>query len=258
MKLPIAWLRDYLDIEESSEALAERLASLGFPVDAIEVRTRLSGVLTGRLTRVEKHPDADRLQICTVDVNGPRPLTIATAATNVAPGDVVPVATIGAELVGVRIAPRKMRGIDSEGMLVSAAELGLPAAWFDDGILQLEREPADRRRLRRRLPAERRCPGRRDHGQPGRRDVGGRSRARTRGVPRPQRSAEPPTRAARLRGPAAGRTAARDAGERRLPPLRGPALLGRHASGPRRSGCACDSRWRASARSTTSSTSRTS
>lgn len=138
MKLPIAWLRDYLDIEESSEALAERLASLGFPVDAIEVRTRLSGVLTGRLTRVEKHPDADRLQICTVDVNGPRPLTIATAATNVAPGDVVPVATIGAELVGVRIAPRKMRGIDSEGMLVSAAELGLPAAWFDDGILQLE------------------------------------------------------------------------------------------------------------------------
>jgi phenylalanyl-tRNA synthetase beta chain len=138
MKLPIAWLRDYLDIDESSQALAERLATLGFPVDAVEQRPRLGGVSIGRLTRVEKHPDADRLQICTVDVNGPRPLTIATAATNVSAGNVVPVATIGAQLVGLTIGPRKMRGVDSEGMLCSAGELGLEPAWFDDGILQLE------------------------------------------------------------------------------------------------------------------------
>ncbi len=133
-------MRDYIDIDESPDALAERFASLGFPVDAIEKRTQLSGVTIGRLTRVEKHPDADRLQVCTVDVNGPRTLTIATAATNVATGDVVPVATIGAQLVGLTIGPRKMRGIDSEGMLCSADELGLEAAWFDDGILQLEKE----------------------------------------------------------------------------------------------------------------------
>jgi phenylalanyl-tRNA synthetase beta chain len=138
MKLPIAWLRDYLDIDESSQALAERLASLGFPVDAIEKRPQLGGVRIGRLTRVEKHPDADRLQVCTVDIDGPRPLTIATAATNVSAGNVVPVATIGAQLAGLQIGPRKMRGIDSEGMLCSAAELGLEATWFEEGILQLE------------------------------------------------------------------------------------------------------------------------
>jgi phenylalanyl-tRNA synthetase beta chain len=138
MKLPIAWLRDYLEVRESSQALAERFAALGFPVDDIVRRPQLRGVLVGRLTRVEKHPDADRLVVCTVDVNGPRPLTIATAATNVAAGNVVPVATIGAQLAGLEIGPRRMRGIDSEGMLCSAEELALEPAWFDDGILQLE------------------------------------------------------------------------------------------------------------------------
>jgi len=140
VKLPIAWLRDYLDIEENSQALAERLAALGFPVDEIVRRPQLRGVTIGRLTRIEKHPDADRLVVCTVDVGGPRPLTIATAATNVAEGDVVPVATIGAQLAGLEIGPRRMRGVDSEGMLCSADELGLEAAWFDDGILQLEKQ----------------------------------------------------------------------------------------------------------------------
>ena len=140
MKLPIAWLRDYLDVEIDADAIAERLAGLGFPVDAIERRPRLSGVVIGRLIRVEKHPDADRLQVCTVDVGRTEPLTIATAAANVATGQVVPVATIGAQLVGLQIAPRKMRGIASEGMLCSAEELGLEAAWFEDGIMQLEPE----------------------------------------------------------------------------------------------------------------------
>ncbi len=138
MKLPIAWLRDYLTIDLSTDDIAARLATLGFPVDDIVRRPKLSGVRIGRLTRVEKHPDADRLQVCTVDIGTDRALTIATAATNVAAGQVVPVATIGAELVGLTIAPRKMRGIDSEGMLCSAEELGLEGAWFEDGIMQLE------------------------------------------------------------------------------------------------------------------------
>jgi len=138
MKLPIAWLRDYLDITLSTDEIAARFATLGFPVDHVERRPALSGVLVGKLTRVEKHPDADRLQVCTVDVARERPLTIATAATNVAVGHVVPVATIGAELVGLTIAPRKMRGIDSEGMLCSAEELGLEGSWFEDGIMQLD------------------------------------------------------------------------------------------------------------------------
>jgi phenylalanyl-tRNA synthetase beta chain len=142
MKLPIAWLRDYLDVRLSTDEIVARFATLGFPVDGIERRPRLSGVVTGTLVRVEKHPDADRLQVCTVDVGGPRTLTIATAATNVAAGQVVPVATIGAELVGLTIGPRKMRGIDSEGMLCSAGELGLEETWFEDGIMQLDADLA--------------------------------------------------------------------------------------------------------------------
>jgi phenylalanyl-tRNA synthetase beta chain len=138
MKVPIGWLREFVDLEESSDAIAAKLAMLGFPVEGIERRTRLSGVVAGRLTNVVKHPNADRLQVCTVDVGSSEPLTIATAATNVAQGQLVPVAVIGAQLVGLEIAPRKMRGIDSQGMLCSAEEIGLPAAWFEDGILQLD------------------------------------------------------------------------------------------------------------------------
>jgi phenylalanyl-tRNA synthetase beta chain len=142
MKLPLAWLRDYLDLTSSTDLVAARLATLGFPVDAIVRRPQLSGVVVGRILRVEKHPAADRLVVCSVDVAGARPLTIATAATNVAAGNVVPVATIGARLAGLSIGPRNMRGIDSEGMLCSAEELALEPAWFDDGILQLEAELA--------------------------------------------------------------------------------------------------------------------
>ena len=140
MKLPIAWLRDYLDVTLSSDEIAARFAALGFPVDDIVRRPVLSGVRVGRLARVEKHPDADRLLVCTVDVAGPKALTIATAATNVAAGQTIAVARIGARLPQLTIAPRTMRGIDSEGMLCSAAELGLEAEWFEDGILQLEDE----------------------------------------------------------------------------------------------------------------------
>jgi phenylalanyl-tRNA synthetase beta chain len=138
MKLPIAWLRDYLDTTLSTNEIAARFATLGFPIDHVERRPKLSGVLIGKIARVEKHPDADRLQVCTIDVARERTLTIATAATNVAAGQVVPVAMIGAELVGLKIAPRKMRGIDSEGMLCSASELGLEGSWFEDGIMQLD------------------------------------------------------------------------------------------------------------------------
>jgi phenylalanyl-tRNA synthetase beta chain len=137
MKLPLGWLRDYVDLELSSDDLASRLAMLGFPVDAVERRPHLSGIVAGRLTKVEKHPNADRLLVCQVDVGG-APLTIATAATNVAEGQIVPVAVIGAKLVGLDIALRTMRGIESQGMLVSAGEIGFDEEWFEDGILQLE------------------------------------------------------------------------------------------------------------------------
>ncbi len=140
MKLPIAWLRDYLDVSLPSDEIADRFASLGFPVESIERRTKLSGVIIGRIAKTEKHPNADTLTLCTIDIGAPQTLTIATAATNVSEGDVIPVAVIGAEVVGLSIGRRKMRGIDSEGMLCSAGELGLEGDWFEDGILQLEKD----------------------------------------------------------------------------------------------------------------------
>ena len=114
------------------------MATLGFPVDAVETRPAITGVVVGKIAKIEKHPNADRLVVCTIDIGANRTLTIATAATNVAEGQVIPVATIGAKLPELTIEPRKMRGIASEGMLCSAGELALEADWFEDGIMQLD------------------------------------------------------------------------------------------------------------------------
>ncbi|MHB8147589.1 MAG: phenylalanine--tRNA ligase subunit beta, partial [Vulcanimicrobiaceae bacterium] len=138
MRVPITWLREYVDLPGDAQAIADRLAMLGFPVEEIIARPALSGVVVGTIAAIEKHPNADRLQVCTVDVGAQQPLTIATAATNVAAGQVIPVACIGAQLPHMKIEPRKMRGIDSQGMLCSPDELGLPAEWFEDGIMQLD------------------------------------------------------------------------------------------------------------------------
>ncbi|HZT11957.1 MAG TPA: phenylalanine--tRNA ligase subunit beta [Candidatus Baltobacteraceae bacterium] len=138
MRVPIAWLRDYVDLPSSPQRIAEMLAQIGFPVEAIEQRAQITGVVTGRIAKLEKHPNADRLQVGTIDVGNGALLTIATAATNVAQGQTIGVATIGAQLPNLRIERRKMRGVESEGMMISAEELALPAEWFEDGIMQLD------------------------------------------------------------------------------------------------------------------------
>jgi len=139
VRVPIAWLREYVDLPSDAQAIADRFAMLGFPVDAIELRPDISGVVAGKIVAIEKHPNADRLLIGTIDVGGDRHLTIATAATNVAVGQVIPVATIGAKLPHVTIERRKMRGVESEGMMCSPDELALPPEWFEeDGIMQLD------------------------------------------------------------------------------------------------------------------------
>src|SRR5665213_4306979 len=142
MRVPIAWLRDYVDLPESAQAIADRLAMLGFPVDAVEARPVITGVIAGTIVELEKHPNADRLQVGKIDVGADAPLTIATAATNVAVGQRIAVATIGAQLPLLKIERRKMRGVESEGMMCSADELALPAEWFEDGILQLDADVA--------------------------------------------------------------------------------------------------------------------
>ncbi len=140
MRVPISWLRQYVDLPEDSESIAERLAMLGFPVEEIVHRPLLSGVVVGKIAALEKHPNADRLQVGKIDVGADGFLTIATAATNVAQGQVIPVATIGAQLPHLKIERRKMRGVESEGMMISAEELALTPEWFEDGIMQLDGE----------------------------------------------------------------------------------------------------------------------
>ena len=138
MRVPLAWLREYVDLPADPQKVAELLAQIGFPVDAVEERPVVTGVLVGRIEQLEKHPNADRLQVGKINVGNSAHLTIATAATNVAQGQTIPVAVIGAQLPHLKIERRKMRGVESEGMMVSADELALPSEWFEDGIMQLD------------------------------------------------------------------------------------------------------------------------
>src|SRR5581483_11987623 len=138
MRVPLGWLREYVELPLDPGAVAEMLAQLGFPVASIETRPVITGVIAGRIAELGKHPNADRLQVGRIDVGDGKPLTIATAATNVAAGQTIAVATIGARLPQLTIERRKMRGVESEGMMISAEELALPAEWFEDGIMQFE------------------------------------------------------------------------------------------------------------------------
>lgn len=138
MRVPISWLAEFVDLPSEVEAVADRLAMLGFPVAEIVRRPVITGVVVGRIATLEKHPNADRLQVAQIDVAGPSKLTVATAATNVAAGQTIAVATIGARLPELTIAPRTMRGVASQGMMISAEELALPGEWFEDGIMQLD------------------------------------------------------------------------------------------------------------------------
>ncbi|TAM61397.1 phenylalanine--tRNA ligase subunit beta [bacterium] len=142
MRVPLGWLKAYVDVTESADEAAEIFARLGFPVDAVERAPRVEGVVIGEIVALEKHPNADRLLVGTISVGNGAPLTIATGATNVAVGQRIPVATIGSHLPEMKIERRTMRGIVSEGMMCSARELGLEPEHFEDGIMILDGEAA--------------------------------------------------------------------------------------------------------------------
>ncbi len=140
MRVPISWLRDYIDVELEPERLAERLTMLGMEVRGIERRgDEWQNVVIGRLLAVEKHPRADRLSLTRVDVGSGEPLEIVCGATNIAPGQRVPVALPGAVLPGGRRIERTEKmGVTSNGMLCSGDELELTGD--ADGILILPPE----------------------------------------------------------------------------------------------------------------------
>ena len=137
IKVPMSWLRAYCDVPWSVEELVERLIMTGLEVDGVEtVGSDFEGFVVGHVARVERHPNADRLSLCTVDV-GTETLRIICGAPNVAAGQKVPVAPIGTSLPGgMKIKKAKIRGVESFGMICSEAELNLSDD--HDGIMVLD------------------------------------------------------------------------------------------------------------------------
>jgi phenylalanyl-tRNA synthetase beta chain len=125
MRVPLSWLREYVDVGLTPEELAERLTLLGMEVQGIEQwGGDWRSVVVGELLSVEKHPYADRLHLTTVNIGSGEPLHIVCGANNLAPGQRVPVALPGAILPGERKIERTEKmGVASEGMLCSGDEL---------------------------------------------------------------------------------------------------------------------------------------
>ena len=127
MRVPLSWLREYVDFDLTPGALAEELTLRGLEVKAIEVTgADWTDVVVGRLLSIERHPNADKLWLTSVDIGSGEPLQIVCGADNIAVGQLVPVALVGSVLTGGRKIERsKIRGVESHGMLCSAIELGL-------------------------------------------------------------------------------------------------------------------------------------
>lgn len=146
MKVSLNWLRRYVDIRVPLEVLCDKMVQSGFEVDGVDdLSEAMSNVVVGRIDRLEKHPDADKLQICMLDVGGKAPLQIVTGADNVFEGALVPVALHDSRLPnGVNIKKGRLRGVDSYGMLCSDEELCLKESDYPGaethGILILREE----------------------------------------------------------------------------------------------------------------------
>ena len=139
MKFSENWLRTYVDPELDSDELAHALTMAGLEVEALEsVAPPFEKVVVAEVLALEKHPNADRLNVCQVSIGGGSPLQIVCGAANVHAGARVPCALVGAKLPGMEIRQAKVRGVESFGMLCSAKELGL--AEESEGLLLL---PAD-------------------------------------------------------------------------------------------------------------------
>ena len=152
MRVPYSWLREYCDPGMDPSALADRLVMTGTEVERIDTVGPESGdgFVVGKVLAREQHPDADRLSVCRVDT-GDGERTIVCGAPNVAADQTVAVVLPGATMPGgMKIRKAKLRGVASEGMILSAAELEI--AEEADGIMVLEDGPAPGTPLSEVLP----------------------------------------------------------------------------------------------------------
>lgn len=146
MNVSYRWLSDYIDLSDlTPQELAEMMTRGGIEIDSVPSRNAgVSGVVVGYVKTREKHPDADKLSVCTLDVGTGEDLQIVCGASNIGADMKVPVAVVGAKLPGFDIKRAKLRGVESQGMICSARELGLNDKLLpkeqQEGILVL---PAD-------------------------------------------------------------------------------------------------------------------
>jgi len=143
MKLPLSWLKDFVDIGDvTAQQLADKLLSVGFEVEEIITpRNDIKNVVVGKVIDIVHHDNSDKLWVCQIDV-GNEVVQIVTGAQNVKKGDFVPVAKVGADLPGGKhIEAAKLRGVESFGMLCGGSELDADDDVIDggsfDGILIL-------------------------------------------------------------------------------------------------------------------------
>ena len=139
------WLKQYTNVEDNANALAEKITRGGIEVEGVEyLAEEISNVVVGYVVSKEKHPDAEKLNVCQVNVGEEENLQIVCGAPNVDTGQYVIVAKVGAKLPGIKIKKAKLRGVESQGMICSLAELGLSKSVvpknYQEGIYVFETE----------------------------------------------------------------------------------------------------------------------
>ena len=142
MKLPITWLKDYVEVSVDAKTLADDLTLSGTKVEGlVNPFDVIQNVYTSKIISIENHPEADKLVVCQVDIQQEGLIQIVTAATNMKEGDLVPVALHGSTLWGgLAIKKGKLRGVVSNGMFCSEEELGLKEAGTCDGLMILPKD----------------------------------------------------------------------------------------------------------------------
>src|SRR3989338_9777337 len=126
MLLPLSWLKQFVNIKADAKEIAEKLTLSGSEVERIIRHDEgLSKVIVGQIKEIKPHPDADKLRLAYVDIGKGKPLEIVCGAPNIEVGQKVPVVLLGGTVPGMKIEPREIRGVKSQGMLASQRELGI-------------------------------------------------------------------------------------------------------------------------------------
>ncbi len=146
MDLSLRWLADYVETGVTPKQFCDAMTMSGSKVECYNTEADyISNVVVGKILKIEKHPDADKLQICQIDIGREEPIQIVTAAQNVYEGMLVPAALDNSTLAGgIKIKKGKLRGVPSNGMMCSVAELGVTVHDFpyaiEDGIMDIQED----------------------------------------------------------------------------------------------------------------------